>query len=410
MDIPSATPPTWPEHVIERRDWRQSARGGSREDRMLRHIDVSIPPRIFELNFIAGSGLTTFTERAVMEIVATDSNARSHSQALGRFLLRTESVASSKIERVSASVSDYARALAGSRANASATSMVAASAALLRMVQRAGDTGSILLDDLLAAHRDLMASDAAEASYAGRLRDMQNWIGGSDYSPRAALFVPPPPELVPDLLADLMAWAARDDVPVLVQAAIAHAQFESIHPFTDGNGRIGRALISAVLRRRGVARTIVIPLASGLLAVRDDYFAALTAYRAGDVAPIVEIIAHSARVAAIESRASMDELRTLPGEWHKLLPGRKSPVAERIIDALLDNPVMSADEIVAASASPTSAAYNAIDRLTGAGVITEITGRKRDRVWAATDALGELEELDRRIQGAMVRDFHGGAL
>ena len=103
------------------------------------------------------------------------------------------------------------------------------------------------------------------------------------------------------------------------------------------------------------------------------------------------------------------ELRALPGEWKKLLPGRKSPVAERIIHALLDEPVMSADEIIAASGWPTSAAYNAIDRLTDVGIITEITGRKRDRVWAAADALGELEELDRRIQAAMTRDLTTGA-
>lgn len=371
---------------------------------MLRHVDASVPPRIAELTYTPAQDVAALIERAVVEIVSTDSDARGNSHALGRFLLRTESAASSKIEHVSASVDDYARALAGSRANASATSMVAASAALLRMVERAGENGSIGLDDLLSAHQDLMASDASEAHYAGRFRDMQNWIGGSDHSPRGALFVPPPPELVPQLIEDLLAWVSRDDMPTLIQAAIAHAQFESIHPFTDGNGRIGRALISAVIRRRGVARDIVIPLASGLLAVRDEYFSALTAYRAGQVAPITQIIARSARIAAIESRASMDELSALPSEWKRLLPGRTSPVAERILDSFLDNPVMSAEEIVAASGSLTSASYSAIDRLTGAGIITEITGRKRDRVWAATDALGELEELDRRIQAAMTAD------
>ncbi len=368
---------------------------------MLRHVDVSIPPRIAGLDFTAPPPLAALAERAVVEIASTDGEARSHSRALGRFLVRSESAASSKIERVSASADDYARALAGSRANASATSMVAASAALLRMVQRAGDTGRILLEDLGAAHHDLMVRDPTEAAYAGRLRDMQNWIGGSDHSPRGALFVPPPPELVPDLLTDLLAWTERDDVPIIVQAAIAHAQFESIHPFTDGNGRIGRALISAVLRRRGVVRHAVIPLASGLHAVRDEYFSALTAYRIGDAAPIIEVIARSAQAAAAESRTSMDALRALPREWRALLPGRMSPVAERIIDALLEDPVMRADEIAAVSGSPASAVYNAIDRLVDAGILTEITGRKRDRAWAATDVLGELDELDRRIQATM---------
>ncbi len=387
---------------MERREWRQSARGGSREDRMLRHVDVSIPPRIADLDFSAEPGLATVAENAVMQIASTDADARSHSQSLGRFLLRTESAASSKIEKVSASATDFARALAGSRANANATSMVSASAALLRMVQGAGASGSIQVDDLLTAHRDLMASDPTESSYAGRIRDMQNWIGGSDHSPRGALFVPPPPGFVPELIADLLAWVARDDVPVIIHAAIAHAQFESIHPFTDGNGRIGRALISAVLRRRGLARNVVIPLASGLLAVRDEYFAALTEYRAGVVAPIVDVIARSAMAAAVESRVSMEQLRGLPDEWRRLLSGRTSPVTERIIDILIAEPVVSAEDIAAAVDAPTSAVYNAIDRLTDAGIITEITGRKRDRVWVAMDALGELEELDRRIQAAML--------
>ncbi len=388
-------------HGVERREWRQSVRGGNREDRMLRHVDVSIPPRIAGLSYGASPRLLSLTEQAIIEVATTDAEARTQSKALGRFLLRSESVASSKIERVSATVDDFARALAGSRANASAVSMVAASAALHRMVQHAGESGQILLDDMLAAHRDLMADDRVEAEFAGRLRDMQNWIGGSNHSPRGALFVPPPPELVAPLLDDLLVWANRDDVPALIQAAIAHAQFESIHPFTDGNGRIGRALISAMLRRRGVARNVVMPLASGILAVRDEYFAALTSYRASDPTPIIDIVTRSARAAAIESRASIEELRALPAEWREQLTGRRSRAAERIIDALFGNPVLAADAIIAASGSATAAAYAVIDRLTDAGVITEITGRKRDRVWAATDALGELEQLDRRIQAAM---------
>lgn len=368
---------------------------------MLRHVDAAIPPTIAGLNYLAAPGLLADTERAVVEIAATDAEARTQSKALGRFLLRGESVASSRIERVSASVGDFARALAGSRANSSAASMVAASAALHRMVERAGETGQIRLDDILTAHRDLMAGDPDEEDYAGRIRDMQNWIGGSDHSPRSALFVPPPPDLVLPLLNDLIVWANRDDVPAVIHAAIAHAQFESIHPFTDGNGRIGRALISAMLRRRGVARHVVMPLASGILAIRDAYFAALTSYRAGDPGPIIDVVARSATAAAVESRASIDELRSLPAEWRAQVPGRKSPAVDKIIDALFENPVMDADGLIHASGVATAAAYAAIDRLVDAGILAEITGRKRDRVWAATDALGELEELDRRIHAAM---------
>ena len=369
---------------------------------MLRSVVAAIPPRIAHLVYAPSPQLTVASERALVAVMTTDGEARSQSRALGRFMLRTESVASSKIERISASAADYARALAGGRANSSATSMVAASAALHRLVDRAGDSGRITADDLIAAHRTLMADDAAEAPYAGRLRDVQNWIGGSDHSPRDALYVPPPPDLVAPLLDDLIEWAARDDVPVFAQVAIAHAQFESIHPFTDGNGRIGRALVSAILRRRGVTKTAVMPLASGILAVRDDYFASLTAYRTGDPTPIISIMVRAALAAAIESRTSIGALRELPQEWISLVDAAAGSATDRLITALLDDPVMSGDDAVTALASTPATAYAALDRLTEAGVVTEITGRKRDRVWAATDVIGELDDLDRRIQSRML--------
>lgn len=369
---------------------------------MLRAVAVSIPPRIAHLTYTPSPELTTAAERALVEVATTDAEARAQSRALGRFMLRTESVASSKIERISASAADYARALAGSRANSSATSMVAASAALHRLVDRAGETAHLTVDDLLAAHRTLMADDTAEAPYAGRLRDVQNWIGGSDHSPRNALYVPPPPDLVAPLLDDLLAFASRADVPVFAQAAIAHAQFESIHPFTDGNGRIGRALVSAILRRRGVTKTAVMPLASGLLAVRDDYFASLTAYREGDPTAVIEIMVRAAVAAAVESRASIAALRELPAEWQSLVDASPGSATARLLAALLDDPVMSGEDAIAAIGSTPATAYAALERLTDAGVVTEITGRKRDRVWAANDVIGELDDLDRRIQRRMI--------
>ncbi|WP_318152953.1 Fic family protein [Microbacterium helvum] len=365
---------------------------------------MSIPPRIAELSFSPPTAIAGLAERALIESAATDGELRVQSRALPRFMLRTESVASSKIERVSASATDFARAIAGSRANTSATSMVAASTALHGLVETVGDSHAITLEDLLSAHRTLMRDDAYEAAYAGRWRDMQNWIGGSDHSPRDALYVPPPPEMVEALMRDLLAWANRDDVPVFVQLAIAHAQFESIHPFTDGNGRLGRALVSALLRRRGVAQTGVMPLASGLLAVRDEYFAALMTYRSGDPSLIVALIARAAGAAAVESRASMRVLTELPGEWRAIIDTPRGSVTDRLLEALLDEPVLSGEQASARVDATPAATYAALDRLVDAGILAEVTGRKRDRVWAAGDVLGELDELDRRIQGRMLRD------
>lgn len=392
---------TWPPHVNETVPWRQAQRAGTREDRMLSEIDVTIPPLIATLDYTPALPLVRECEAALVAVAVSDTAAEGHSPALARFMLRSESVASSKIERISASAEDFARALAGSSRNTSATSMVAASTALHALVSDAGESGRVALDDLLVAHYALMKDDPEETRYAGRVRDVQNWVGGSDYSPRRALHVPPTPSRIPELLDDLLAFVNRDDVPVIAQAAIAHAQFESIHPFTDGNGRIGRALISAVLRRRGLTNNTVIPLASGILARRDDYFASLTRYRAGDPAQIVALIAESARVAAVEARVSIDRIRNLPDEWRAEVTSRHGSAVAALIPAFYEQPVMTAADIERSSGAGTAQAYKAIERLTAAGIVREITGRKRDRMWAAVDLMAELDDLDSRIQAGM---------
>lgn len=392
---------TWPAHASETLPWRQKNRGGSRDDRTLIQVVASVPPLIAQLDYAPSLDIVLETEAALLAVAATDAAAGGHGEVLSRFMLRSESVASSKIERITASAEDFARALAGARGNTSATSMVAASVALHGFVRHAGEVGQVTVNGLLAAHHALMVDDPKEAAYAGRLRDMQNWIGGSDYSPRGALHVPPAPERVAELVDDLLVFVNRDDVPVLIQAAVAHAQFESIHPFTDGNGRIGRALISAVLRRRGVAANTVIPLASGILGRRDDYFASLTKYRAGNPTDIIGLISKSARVAAVEARGSIERIRRFPEEWLPEVGARRGSAASNLIPAFFDNPVMATADLERLSGSGVAQTYKAVDRLAEAGIIREVTGRKRDRVWVASDLMGELDDLDRRIQAGM---------
>lgn len=392
----------WPAHGVETLPWQQQVRGGTREDRMTRSVDATIPPFIAELDYEPSLAEMIASERALLAVAQADTDAEGHSAALSRFMVRSESAASSKIERIDATARDYAKAIAGSKGNSSATSMVAASRALHELITTVGEAGRFELEFLLSAHRALMTDEPNEADYAGRIRDMQNWIGGSDHSPRGALHVPPAPARVDALMEDLLDYLNRDDVPALVQAAIGHAQFESIHAFTDGNGRIGRALVSAVLRRRGVTKNAVVPLASGLLARREDYFEALDSYRVGDAAPLLLLFAHSARVAATASRETIARLKAMPDEWRSEIKPRAGSAAEVLIAAFYDHPVMSVREIDAATAgTTTSQAYRVIDRLVDAGFLEEITGRKKDRVWAASDVLAELDDLDRRIQDVM---------
>jgi Fic family protein len=393
---------SWPAHVPEVRPWRQSQRGGTYEDRKLTEVVTMRPPLIAELEVPLTPAISVATEAGVREITALDHSRGAELKALETLLLRTESVASSRIERIEASVDDFARALHGSRSNASATAMVAAADALVAMINSVKAGGDIEVEHLLVAHQALMADDQYERAYAGRLRDMQNWIGGSDYSPRIAWFVPPAADRVATYLEDLLVFANRTDLPVLAQAAIVHAQFESIHPFTDGNGRIGRALINAVLRRRGATRQVVVPLASALVARRDEYFGLLTEYRAGRIEPLVLAFSTAATIAARESQVSARRIEEMPELWQMVVGARRASAVERLLDGLIATPVFSAEDAVRAVGGAPSSVYTAIERLHEAGVIRPLTRRVRNQVWGASDVLDEVEILGARIAAAFL--------
>ncbi len=176
-------------------------------------------------------------------------------------------------------------------------------------------------DAILAMHKALLGSTEPES--AGKWRTVQNWIGGSGSSPHEAMFVPPQPDRVPAAIHDLERFLARDDLPVLVQAAIAHAQFETIHPFTDGNGRTGRALVHSLLRAKELTRHVTVPVSAGLLADTRRYFEALTAYRDGDPEPIVERLANASFAAINNGRALVDELHTVRASWDEAISARR---------------------------------------------------------------------------------------
>ena len=391
----------WPAQRVETRPWRQAQRGGSRDDRMVREIAVSLPASIADAVVPIDAELAARLEDALLNIADLDAARAPVLEPLRLLLLRTESVASSKIESVEASVDDYARALHGVRANPSAVSMVAATGALDRLISKHAPGDLVGLDAILEAHAVLMADDRSESAYGGRLRDVQNWIGGSDHSPLGAVHVPPPPETVEAYLEDLLTFANRDDVPALAQAAITHAQFEAIHPFTDGNGRIGRALINTVLRRRGATRSVVVPLASALVARRDRYFDLLTGYGRGNLRPLLLEFATAAVICSRQSLISATRLESVPELWRSEIgPVRRGSATAALLALLMARPVLTAEDAAEATGASSSAVSVALNRLHAAGVLRPLTDRKRDQVWGAAAVPDELEALNVRIAAA----------
>jgi len=376
---------------------------------MLTEIVVEIPAQIADHTLSLSPEATAELEHAVAAITRIESRS-DHLAGLGEFLVRSEAVASSKIEHVYSSLDDLARASVGADAAAGARSTVAASRALTALA--ASCAGSPLTHDaLLAAHHVLLDGDLREGQYAGTYRPVQNWVGGSDFSPRGAVHVPPPPDLVRPLMDDLVAFWMRTDVPVVAQAAIVHGQFEAIHPFTDGNGRIGRALIGAVYRHRGLTSATTVPVAAAMLTNTDTYFTHLASYRAGDVEPLVRYVTQCTTAAAEAALVTADRLAGLPSLWHGQVTSRRGSYARSLVDALLTAPVLDIARAESVTGASRPRAYDALDHLNQAGVLSEITGASRSRVWVASAVMDELANLEERIgrRNAPGTDWRGAA-
>lgn len=386
----------WPKMGTERLPWKARTRASARADRLFRAYAAAVPPSIAELVPSFSARAVNLLAEASAAVAALDAEADRDVAPLWAQMLRAESAASSKIERIYTKQAELAAALAGARASKAARDVAAHVVAVEGLV-RAASHGPIDLERILSAHRALLESDPAEAPSAGRLRDVQNWIGGSDETPRGADFVPPAPERVGLLMKDLVRFVARTDLPAVAQAAIAHAQFETIHPFTDGNGRIGRALVHAVMRRRTLTTRTMVPIAASLLADPDTYFDTLTAYRGGDVDRLVELFSTGATIAANESRVALRDLIALPERWRAEVRPRKASVADALLDVLVERPVLAVADVQAIGDTTARGAYDAIAKLEEHGVLRGITKRKRDRLWSAPDVFEVVDDLERRI-------------
>ena len=251
---------------LEERTWQGNFAGLTRRDRLPCRYSVYFPDRLTDRSFALDGDVAADVADAEADLVRLNATTTTltNTEALARLLLRAESVASSRIEGLVVGArrllrADAARQLGVEVLDGTANEILANIDAMAWGVASVEPGGSITIETVLEVHRRLLAGSRLE-QHGGNLRSVQNWIGGSGYNPCSAEFVPPPPDAVPDLLDDLLDFCNDDGLPTLAQAAIAHAQFETIHPFVDGNGRTGRALIHLALRRRGIAEHFLPPV------------------------------------------------------------------------------------------------------------------------------------------------------
>jgi Fic family protein len=361
-----------------------------------------IPSALADLSLDLPGTLAGVVSDAEHAIQALNASARPALAPLARLLLRTESIASSKVEGMQVDARSLARAEAsadlGARASSTALEVLANIDAMSLAVEEASVGGEVTIDRIIDVHRVLLAA-SANANVGGRVRTEQNWIGGNDYNPCGADFVPPPEEEVAPLLADLCEFCNDEGLPPLVQAGLVHAQFETIHPFLDGNGRTGRALVQVLLRRRGLAPAYVPPISVVLAKEKDRYIEGLTAYRDGDLTLWLERFSVAAATAAGLAEHYLAAALALQDKWRAQLaatprPPRADAVAWRLIDLLPAQPVLTLPVAVAVTGRVKSAVNAGIDQLAGAGVLIPLSPNTRNRAWEAVGLLDLLTAID----------------
>lgn len=358
----------------------------------------AIPADIAELNPILSSSLSADVDDATSALARFDSYARDRlgdsNPALGpmsAILLRTESATSSQIENLTAGARQIALAELHQSTSSNATSIVANVATMEAALRLADQLNE---DAILAMHRQLLAEQPGWTEHAGQYRDELVWVGQSGITPRGASHVGPQANRVPQAMADLVRFINREDLPVVMHTAIAHAQFETIHPFSDGNGRTGRALVQAMVRGKGLITSTTAPISAGLLTNTSSYTEAISAYQSGDARPIIERFAEASRFAAHSGAQLVDQLAGhLDDARHALAAQhlRRQAVGWQVLPHLVAQPVINARYLQDHLGMNAVTAQRALSQLSEANIVQERTGLKRNRVWQHVGILTTLD-------------------
>ncbi|WP_253259070.1 Fic family protein [Subtercola boreus] len=382
---------SWPRVQTEAVPWRGSVAADHVTRRvweeMQQPYEAAVVPAIAAARAPLSSALLAEVDDATAELARFDAEIAQLTAPYAFILLRSESASSSQIENLTSGARAISEVDLGERDQGNAALIVSN----VRAMKAAIDLADDLSDETIISMQRLLL-ETSEPELTGRYREQQVWIGGSNFSPHRAAFVPPVPERVPAAMADLLTFARRTDLPSLVGVALVHAQFETIHPFPDGNGRTGRALAQSMLRRSGVTRHVTVPISSGLLAQRDAYFAALTTYRQGDLASIVGVFTDAVFLAVANGRRLAHTIADLQAAWGERLADTKSTSsAHRLAVLAIQHPVLNSSFVEKALGVPPKTALAALARLEAVGILRPASAASRNRVWLAFEVIAALD-------------------
>jgi Fic family protein len=400
---------------VVRRRWESDQSAGlARRDRVGCDYNAYIPDPLEERTFRFEADVAADLAEAESSIVLLNEKATAlrDTEALARLLLRAESVASSQIEGLEVGGRRLLRAEAAREAGISAGDVTAEEVlgnieAMKWAVDVLGSAETITVSGILEVHRKLLAGTRL-AAHGGRIRNEQNWIGGSSFNPCGAAFIPPPPEDVGLLMDDLCAFANAELLPAVAQAAIAHSQFETIHPFIDGNGRTGRALIHVILKRRGVARNVLPPVSLVLATWSSSYIQALMATRyVGDpdsqeaaqaTDGWVALFSAACKRSVADASAFEEGIQLIQNSWRERIGKvRRNSAIELLISSLPGAPVLTVTSASKLIGRTYQATNEAIDKLSAVGVLSQVKVGRRNRAFEARDVIDAFVDLEREL-------------
>jgi len=390
----------WPAISYESRPWaRTGTESGSRRQlrRAAGDYRAAVPPLIGRAPLVLEPETIAAADEASQALARFDVEAGALVAPFPAILLRTESSSSSEVENLTAGAKQVALAEIGAAQSENARLIIANTRAMDAAIALSADLDE---DAVIAMHAALLRETAPH--FVGQWRQEQVWIGGGSLSPHDADFIPPHHDRVPELMRDLLDFVDRTDVPLLAQAAIAHAQFETIHPFPDGNGRTGRALIHAMLHRGGLTRNLTVPVSAGLLHDPHAYFEALSAYRDGDVDAIVHAITNASFAAIDNGRRLVADINGIRDGWNEIIKARSDSSVHRLMDLLLGRPVLTVATAASFLGTSDVAAGAAINRLAASGILTKAGGGSRYRIWQASEILDALDAFAARARRGRV--------
>jgi Fic family protein len=324
---------------------------------------AAIPPFIARADVAISAEIAALAEDARAEAQRFDGENGEVVAPFASLLLRSESVASSRIENLTANARSILQAELGDTSKSNARQIVGNTRAMQAALSLATSIDTL---SILAMHEALLADH--DPAIAGKLRTEPVWIGAQN-TPVTADFVGPEYSRIPELLDDLCDYANRTDVPVLAHIALAHAQFETIHPFEDGNGRTGRALVQSMLRNSGVTRSVTVPISAGILTEPDAYYAALTSYRAGLTEPIIRLFAESTFRSVRNGRTLVSDVSAITSAWRMRIDSRSDSAVWRLLDHIARNPVFTADSAAKDLGIAVTNMYRQIEKLESEGIV-----------------------------------------